>query len=511
MGEGVAGARTVLAGWTRRTRRTPVALLPAGVATATEPSPRTGSGSVLGTVSGSGAPVPFATVHLVPVRRAGAAAALPPLVARTDGRGRYAFTDLPPMAVQVRARAPLGSGLADAAWPQAPTLAGAGVLEVGAGPVRADLELPAGGAVAGTVLDASSGAAVPGATVTVAASTEGVVEEVGTPLTVGVPGGFRITGLPPIPLELVVRLPSGSAHLGPWFWPEDDPRRAALRVDGTRTTEALTVRLDRGAELRGTVRDAGGAPVARALVGVEGCAVSCPVAVPTDAEGRYRMTGIPPGEGLTVSTWLGTGEEYRLWLGGARTRDEAPRLSLAPGAVRAGLDLQLPRGAELRLRVLGLSGSPLRAVVAQLVPEPGSGGGGYGPRRNIAVRDPQDPTRRLIGPVPPGRYTLAILSTESSRLCRTTGWEDSTGIGRDGRLTLDAGAQVDVQVQLACTLRWPASAAPDAEPAPEQAARRAPCSGAGDGQGSSDWPWPEPGAGFLELPAWASPTAGPPA
>jgi protocatechuate 3,4-dioxygenase beta subunit len=481
----------------------------------------------VGAITAEGIPVAAATVHLVPVAPGDGPAPLPPLVARTDGRGRYAFTDLPPMAVQVRARAPLGSGLADVAWPDAPTLADARTLQVGATPVRADLNLPRGGSVTGRVVDAATGSAVPGAVVVAtAAAADGTAEEVGQPGSAAVPGGFRIDSLPPIPLRLAVRLPSGTAHLGPWFWADEDPRRAALRLDGAATTDGVTLRLDRGATLRGTVRDSAGAPVAQALVGVEGCAVSCPLAVPTDARGRYAIDGIPPGAGLTLSAWLGTGDEYRRWYGGATSRQQAEQLALAPGELREAVDLALPLGAEVRLRVLGLGGTPLPTVAAQLVPAPGDGGGGYGSRRNIAVRDPQDATRRLIGPVPPGRYTLVVLTTGGSRVCRTGGWQAwraTSGMARDGTITLAAGDRVDVQVQLACEVRWPEAAAPDG--ADRSGADRSGVDGNGTdwrrteraggtadaagptasspGAAAPTWPWRDPTPAFVDLPAWA--------
>jgi DNA-binding FrmR family transcriptional regulator len=427
-------------------------------------------------------------------------APLPPLVTRTDDRGRYAFTDLPPMTVQLRARAPLGSGLADVAWPNAPTLAAAGTLQVAAAPVRADLDLPRGGSVTGRVIDATTGSAVPGAVVVATAPTVGgTAEEVGQPLPVDEPGAFRIAALPPIPLQLAVRLPSGTSHLGPWFWGGEDPRREALQLDGATTTEAVTVRLDRGATLRGTVRDGAGAPVPRALVGVEGCAVSCPLAVPTDAAGRYTIAGIPPGSGLTLSTWLGTGDEYRLWYGGASTRAQAEQLSLAPGERREGVDLTLPLGAEVRLRVLGVAGTPLPTVAVQLVPAPGPDGGGYGPRRNIAEPDPQDATRRLVGPVPPGRYTVVILTTGGSRVCRTDGWQAGAGVAEDGTITLAAGDLVEAEVQLACEVRWPEAAPPD-RPGPDaQGDDRADDRAAP----TPAWPWRDPTPTFVDLPAWA--------
>ncbi|MCU0301607.1 MAG: carboxypeptidase-like regulatory domain-containing protein [Candidatus Nanopelagicales bacterium] len=253
-----------------------------------------GTGTVTGTVTGEGRPLPFATVRLVPVATAEGAAPLPPLVTRTDGLGRYRFGQLPPTAAQLRAEAPPGSGLVDTSWPRAHTRAEAGVLRVAHGPVLADLDLPRGGTVAGQVVDADTGAPVPGAVVRATARAGWMVEEVGAAEGTG-DGGFLITGLPPRPLRLAVRLPGTSPYLGPWFWTAEG-QRAVLAIDGRAATDDVTIRLERGAEVRGTVRDDAGSPVAGALVGVRGCVIGCPVAVPTDERGS------PPARRSSVST-----------------------------------------------------------------------------------------------------------------------------------------------------------------------------------------------------------------
>jgi hypothetical protein len=461
-----------------------------------------GSGSVTGIITGEGRPLPFATVRLVPVASSSRPEPAPVLVTRTDGRGWYTFSGLPRMAAQVRADAPSGSGLVDTAWPRAFTVADAGRVQVGTDPVRADIDLPRGGSVAGRVVDAGSGAVVPGAVVAATARSGPRVEHVGAPgQEPG--GGFRITGLPPLPLRLSVRLPATSPYLGPWFWPAGSPQRGQLAVDGRATTADVVIRLDRGAEVRGTVRDDAGSPVAGALVGVGGCAIGCPVAVPSDARGRYRIIGIPPGGGLTVSTWLGTGDSYRFWYDRARSEQEAERLTLAAGEVRDDLELTLPRGAELRLRVVDLDGQPLAGVVAQLRPAgEGPGAGGYGARRNFAARDPQDPTRRLLGPVLAGRYELVILRSAADRRCRPDAWATSDGVARDGGITLAPGDRVEATVRLDCAL--PTIDAGTAPPCRTRARAPGPT---GPAPQQSAWPWPSPEEAFRELPAWAQPAA----
>ncbi len=477
-----------------------------------------GTGTVTGTVTGEGRPLPFATVRLVPVATAEGAAPLPPLVTRTDGLGRYRFGQLPPTAAQLRAEAPPGSGLVDTSWPRAHTRAEAGVLRVGHGPVLADLDLPRGGTVAGQVVDADTGAPVPGAVVRATARAGWMVEEVGAAEGTG-DGGFLITGLPPRPLRLAVRLPGTSPYLGPWFWTAEG-QRAVLAIDGRAATDDVTIRLERGAEVRGTVRDDAGSPVAGALVGVRGCVIGCPVAVPTDERGRYRIVGIPPGDRLTVSTWLGPRDTYLRWYGRAPASQQSRLLSLAAGEALERVDLTLPRGAEVRLRVLD-GDRPLPDVVVQLRPAQGApDAGGFGPRRNFGTRDPVDPTRRLLGPVPPGRYDLVILSSTTTRDCRPDVWVGSSGVAPDGAILLGPGDRMEATVQLDCSPpAAPAPAPAPAAPAPASPGAT-PTEGAGPGAARTEgarscrgraaepaqpprWPWPSPLESLRELPAWA--------
>lgn len=359
------------------------------------------TGDLSGTVTAEGAPLANAWVWVTPVSATGSRVGDAWLTA-TDGDGRYALPGLPHGHVKVQVRVPASERLVGTYWPAAYTFQQAGTIQVTQDPVVADVDLPVGGTVEGRVVDATTGDPVPDVRVT--ASTRGRAgrERVGVLLRAGSRGGFAISALPPVPLELAVRLPPGSAYLGPWY---DGPGwQRPLRIEGSRRTTGVVVALRRGAELQGTVRDDRGQPVAGARIRVTwpGCPLACPGEVRTDASGAYRLPGIPPGSDHRLLA-SADGDLLPQWYAGMADRETATRLSLASGEVRRSVDFTLTRGAFLTVRVLGEpSGRPLAGVIAILRPPADPH------RRHLGGSTPGDPHRVVVGPVPPGVYRLAL-------------------------------------------------------------------------------------------------------
>ena len=234
------------------------------------------------------------------------------------------------------------------------------MIAVEAGTTRADLDLPAGGSASGQVVEARTGAPVVGARVTASIADDRASGSVGAIGTVGGPGQFSLTGLPPVPVELSVALPPGSPFLPPQARPGAEE---SLRLDGGAITTDLTIGLRRSATISGTVRDDAGAPVVGADVRLVGCLPGCPRHATSDALGRYRLEGVAPGSGLAVvaqPAWGLLGPWYPSREATARVAD----LDVGEGDALESVDLALTRPAFVTLDVLGAgSAEPLPAIV----------------------------------------------------------------------------------------------------------------------------------------------------
>jgi len=203
-----------------------------------------------------------------------------------------------------------------------------------------DIDLPSPAAVAGSVAGAD-GKPVSGARVVVrqGAGFERSETELFAEATTGSDGAFRIANAPPGLSRLSVRA-SGWAPAERMLRPESGPVRVAL---------------ERGASLTGTVLDASGRPVAGALVR------SGWVAATTDAQGRYRLDGVPSGLQRVDASASG-GMVARK--GGVRTAAATP----------AAADLQLQPGVTIHGTVVdALTRRPVPGARIGVAEAPGSG------------------------------------------------------------------------------------------------------------------------------------------
>ncbi len=110
-------------------------------------------------------------------------------------------------------RAPLFGELVDTYWPDVHSFAQAGIIEISSWPVTADVDLPVGGSVTGRVVDAETGAASADARVSAVIAASPQSGAVGASDRAEAPGAFALSRLPPVPLQLRVRLPAGSPYL----------------------------------------------------------------------------------------------------------------------------------------------------------------------------------------------------------------------------------------------------------------------------------------------------------
>jgi protocatechuate 3,4-dioxygenase beta subunit len=221
---------------------------------------------------------------------------LPPpgRTARTGSDGRFRFADLEAGArYRLRAQHP--------DW--APALRRGIRIEWGRGTRLPDLDLSAGGSVEVRV-ESADGQAIAGAIVEALAgdfasgpARRGAEPEVLRSAVTGNEGRARLERLPPGLIGLRARARGFQAET-----------RDTISVQDLKATEGIELRLRPGAAIAGTVRDPEGKPIEGARVAVSAEANRPEMSpgtrwrwVPatTDAEGRYRLDGVPGGE-LTV-------------------------------------------------------------------------------------------------------------------------------------------------------------------------------------------------------------------
>lgn len=447
-------------------------------------------GELSGTVTGGGAPLPSVWVTLTPVTEQGDPSGTPKRTL-TDESGRYEFPEVYDRAVKVHVRAPLFGELVDTYWPDVHSFTQAGIVEISSWPVTADVDLPVGVRVSGLVVDAETGDPVTDARVSAVVAASPTSGAVGGADRAEDPGAFALSGLPPVPLTLRVRLPSGSDYLpvGP-----DDPSEG-VRIDGSRPTSGVVIPLRRGAEVRGTVRDSTGAPVAGALVKMIGCLPNCPLMVTSDESGAYRLTGVPPGSRLGLVAWKGD-QLLKQWYPGRDDASQASDLSVEVGDVLEGIDFALTRGAFMTVGVRSAdSDEPLTGAIVQLISSTDPF------ERYFALRSTDGDGGMRLGPVPPGSYIVRVTPGASN-----PGYLPVRRLfdpGAAPRGIIELGAEDD----LALVAELPPSATPGpdrgqgttaAEPTGTgQAPGTARCRGAADAG-----PWPAEGTGSQAPQSW---------
>ncbi|MEU3509619.1 carboxypeptidase-like regulatory domain-containing protein [Streptomyces longwoodensis] len=167
---------------------------------------------------------------------------------------------------------------ADGHRPQATTIV------VGADPVTHDVLLGSTGALTGTVRSADGGAPVAGAVVLV---TDVRGDVLATTRTDGL-GAYAFTDLVPGPVTLAVSSP------------RHRPLALSVEMAGTGTTRA-DVELKPGAQVRGTVRAAGG-PVGDARVTLLDAAGNVVASTTTGPDGAYAFSDLDTGAYTVIAT-----------------------------------------------------------------------------------------------------------------------------------------------------------------------------------------------------------------
>lgn len=159
--------------------------------------------------------------------------------------------------------------------------------------------------------------------------------------------GRALVPIVPADMGLAIRLEHDAAA----------PARMTIAPLLAGTTERIEVVLEAGGAVAGVVNDGEGAPIAGARVaaftpgkafGFDDDEVRSDE---TDAEGRFRLVGLPEGSVIVRA-------DARGWLESSRSTE----VQLAAGEERTGLVIELGRGASVTGRVLGPDGAPAAEV-----------------------------------------------------------------------------------------------------------------------------------------------------
>lgn len=343
------------------------------------PGQRRGGSRVHGSVLSSGAPVKNAEVRMRPTGEGGDGGDGPDLGTRADDDGVFEFPCVPAGKWSVAAESETSSVVET-------------VLVDGASPLAVTLVFP-GGRLAVTVLDAVSGAPVPGISVVV---TCGAGRSCHDPT--GPDGRVEFAELEAGPATVRV---GGSG----WWGGRDLPAYAPQAVETTvpeSGAASVEVRLALGAALEGRVTGPDGKAVRNPAVSIHGGGAAAfsseyPIARSTgdyrmQVDGRYRVEGLAPGTYAAVVRAPGAPI-----LIVPNVRVESPGPSVA--------DFALPRGGTAIVRVVDGRGEAIHpASISVRMP---LAGGDEIIVDEFYSKDPDDVASFLLAP---GEYVFSSLS-----------------------------------------------------------------------------------------------------
>jgi hypothetical protein len=266
--------------------------------------------------------------------------------------------------------------------------------------------------------------------------------EIGLSIRTSEPGGFVVSGLPPVDLQVRVALPANSPYVNTPY--EPGTSTPGVLVDGSQNTTGTVIGLKRGAQISGTVRDRAGAPIPGATVKVIGCLPDCPLLATSDSNGAYMIHAVRPAARLGVVAWRGN-DHLRQWFPGRDNASLATDISVGFGDVAPDVDFALTPAAFLTVDVRGsLRDEPLRSI-AMLMTVGATSTMYYS---SHPVEDSDDSIRLRVGPVPPGEYELRVNPGAANPGYLPARWANGNGIRQSTVIRLKAGDDVQMSVRL---------------------------------------------------------------
>ncbi|MCC7043640.1 MAG: carboxypeptidase regulatory-like domain-containing protein [Acidobacteria bacterium] len=237
---------------------------------------------------------------------------------------------------------------------------------------------------------------------------EGVDSPVRLSAISGADGAFTLAAVPPGRYLLSAGSP---AYVTTYYGAQRfNQAGAVIVVTPGENIADLRITLQRGGVIAGTARTESGRAVRGVYVWVQrsgspaapgflndrpGLQSAGPLRATTNAEGRFRLFGLPPGRYL-VSMPAGTFEAAHIFYPGTFFPDEATPIDIGPGEVREDLDITLtrPKGQRVSGRLIGegIAGADVR--IAPVGPVRGS-------------RSASADGRFTFENVPPGRYVIS--------------------------------------------------------------------------------------------------------
>ena len=246
---------------------------------------------------------------------------------------------------------------------------GATPVSVTAGSVTSGINasLALGGSISGTVTD-EAGSPIAGVDVFVCPFT-GAGFCGGA--TTGTAGSYQIDGL--AAGDFIVQFSSPGGYLSEYFDDATDQGSAtAVSVTAGMATSGIDAVLAVGGSISGTVTDEVGAPIAGVSV------IVCPLlgggfceSAWTVGDGSYQVDGLADGD--VVVQFGGSGPYVSEFYDDATEVSAATPVSVAAGAVTAGIDAVLAVGGSISGMVTDEAGSPVVSVYVSVCPFTGGG------------------------------------------------------------------------------------------------------------------------------------------